>query len=268
VNAQDDAISTLLRLSASTLTDLGCALSDGTLRYGFSSQALLAFVGNHAASVDDALRALRSGGLNESGLGLFCRTLGRALSERDATERTIQLILSGPEVAGTPVVDTKTTVLSLFEEATKEVLISSYVFHEAAQFFERLAEKYDLNPTFRVTFLVDLSHLRELPTMPVSVLARSFASNFREHHWPGRRMPEIWHDPRSFTAGSGGGILHAKTIIVDRQAAFITSANFTGAAQSRNIEVGVLLRQPQIAARLHAYFSGLIATGVLMKCEA
>ena len=29
------------------------------------------------------------------------------------------------------------------------------------------------------------------------------------------------------------------------------------------LEAGVLIRQPRIAARLHAYFSGLIATGVL-----
>ena len=57
--------------------------------------------------------------------------------------------------------------------------------------------------------------------------------------------------------------MHAKTVVVDRKVAFVTSANFTGAAQGRNIEAGVLLRQPSLAARLHGYFEGLIVTGVL-----
>jgi hypothetical protein len=48
-----------------------------------------------------------------------------------------------------------------------------------------------------------------------------------------------------------------------RRGVFITSANFTEAAQSRNIEVGVLLRQPTAAARLFAYFDGLMSTGIL-----
>lgn len=54
-------------------------------------------------------------------------------------------------------------------------------------------------------------------------------------------------------------------VVIDRKVAFITSANFTGAAQSRNIEAGVLLRQPRIATRLHGYFEGLIGTGVLRR---
>jgi phosphatidylserine/phosphatidylglycerophosphate/cardiolipin synthase-like enzyme len=57
--------------------------------------------------------------------------------------------------------------------------------------------------------------------------------------------------------------MHAKTVVFDRNVSFVTSANFTGAAQGRNIEAGVLLRQPSLAARLHGYFGGLNGTGVL-----
>jgi phosphatidylserine/phosphatidylglycerophosphate/cardiolipin synthase-like enzyme len=161
--------------------------------------------------------------------------------------------------------DTKTTVMSLFEEATEEVFITSYVFHEAAEFFALLAEKSDANPNFRVTFVVDLTHRREAPNQPLSLIAQSFANDFQKKHWRGERPPEIWHDPRLFeSAHAEGGIFHAKTVIIDRKVAFITSANFTGAAQSRNIEAGVL-RQPRTAARLHDYFSGLIRTGVLRR---
>jgi phosphatidylserine/phosphatidylglycerophosphate/cardiolipin synthase-like enzyme len=266
MSAQDEAVGVLLRLPSTTLAELGRALSGGTLRHGFSRQALLPFAGDQAGEVEQALRSLAAAGFNLTTAALLCESLARALAERDATERSIQLVLSGPEVAGTPVVDTRTTVLSLFEEANEEVMISSYVFHEAAEFFQRLAEKHDADPNFRVTFIVDLTHRREASNQPLSLVAQSFAANFQKKHWPGQRAPEIWHDPRGFAAvESGGGVLHAKTVIVDRKTAFITSANFTGAAQSRNIEAGILLRQPRTAARLHAYFSGLIATAVLRR---
>lgn len=44
--------------------------------------------------------------------------------------------------------------------------------------------------------------------------------------------------------------MHAKCVVTDETAAFLTSANFTEAAQERNIEVGLLSREPRIAAAL------------------
>lgn len=264
MSVQDEAISILLRLPSATLVELGRALSGGNLRHGFSRQTLQPFTGDQTGEVEQALRVLSTVGFNVATSGIFCESLGRALAERDATERSIQLVLSGPQVVGTPVLDTRTTVLSLFEEATEEVIISSYVFYEAVEFFRRLAEKHDSIPSFRVTFVVDLSHRREPGDSPVSVQAKTFANDFLTKHWPGKRSPEIWYDPRAFEE-QYGGVLHAKTVVVDKKVALITSANFTGAAQSRNIEAGVLIRQPRIAARLHSYFLGLMTTNALRR---
>lgn len=261
-----EATSALMRLPAATLMALGSALESGTLRHGFSKQGLVPFCGEAANSVDPALRLLCASGFTTMTAGVLCQALGRAIAERDATERSIQLVLSGPEVVGTPVVDTKTTVLSLFEEARQEVLITSYVFHKAAGLFSLLAQKHDQNPNFRVTFVVDLTHSRRSTEDTATKLAQAFGANFCKHHWPGTRHPEIWHDPRCFENAEGErGILHAKTVIVDRKIAFITSANFTEAAQARNIEAGVLIRQPRVANRLHGYFAGLIATNILRR---
>jgi hypothetical protein len=266
MNSNDEAISVLLRLPSSTLIELGRALSDGTLRHGFSPQTLLSFAGDQAKQVDQAFRNLMTSGFGIATAGLLCQGLGRALAERDQNERNVQLVLSGPEVPGTPVVDTRTTVMSLFEEACEEVLISSYVFHDAAEFFKRLAAKHDENPAFRVIFLVDLSHRRGQSRLPISLVTPAFLSEFKAKHWPGKRAPQIWHDPRAFDdAESSKGVLHAKTVIVDRQTAFITSANFTGAAQTRNIEAGILVRQPRVTAQLYSYFSGLMETGELRR---
>ncbi|MBM3793880.1 MAG: hypothetical protein FJW31_07380 [Acidobacteria bacterium] len=259
-----EATAILLRLPAALLAGLGVALESGTLRHGFSQKTLHPFCGDAAPAVEQALRHLAHVGFSTATAGMLCQGLGRALAERDDAERSLQLVLSGPEVVGIPVVDTKTTVLSLFQEAQQEVLITSYVFHQAAAFFSMLARKHDADPAFRVTFIVDLTHSRKSPEDSIAKMAPAYGANFRKQHWPGRRPPEIWHDPRGFEpAAADRGVLHAKTVIVDRKIVFITSANFTEAAQARNIEAGVLIRQPRIAQRLHDYFTGLITTNVL-----
>ena len=48
------------------------------------------------------------------------------------------------------------------------------------------------------------------------------------------------------------GSLHAKCVVVDRSTALVTSANFTEAAQHRNIEAGLLIRHQGIQRRFPA----------------
>jgi phosphatidylserine/phosphatidylglycerophosphate/cardiolipin synthase-like enzyme len=56
--------------------------------------------------------------------------------------------------------------------------------------------------------------------------------------------------------------MHAKCVVVDEAAAFITSANFTAAAQQRNVEVGVLVRDVDFATRVAAQWRTLAARGM------
>jgi phosphatidylserine/phosphatidylglycerophosphate/cardiolipin synthase-like enzyme len=60
-------------------------------------------------------------------------------------------------------------------------------------------------------------------------------------------------DPASATRAS----LHAKVLIVDRRSALVTSANFTDAAQKRNVETGVLITYRPFVIRLADTFAGL-----------
>ena len=46
---------------------------------------------------------------------------------------------------------------------------------------------------------------------------------------------------------------------------FVTAANFTEAAQARNIEVGVLLDHPALAQSLGAQFQGLQESGGVLR---
>ena len=59
------------------------------------------------------------------------------------------------------------------------------------------------------------------------------------------------------------GVLHAKAVVADGEAVFMTSANLTDAAFDRNIELGILIRDRALAASVTSHFRGLIDREVL-----
>jgi phosphatidylserine/phosphatidylglycerophosphate/cardiolipin synthase-like enzyme len=92
------------------------------------------------------------------------------------------------------------------------------------------------------------------------------SDTFRDKSWPGERLPEVFHDPRSLgNEGEKRACLHAKCIVVDEDRAFITSANFTEAAHERNIEASVFIRDTILARALRAQFNTLVDHGALKR---
>jgi phosphatidylserine/phosphatidylglycerophosphate/cardiolipin synthase-like enzyme len=61
--------------------------------------------------------------------------------------------------------------------------------------------------------------------------------------------------------------LHAKCIVVDRRWSFITSANFTEAAQERNIEAGVLIEDSNLSAAVENQLDGLVTSGSVRRID-
>jgi len=91
-----------------------------------------------------------------------------------------------------------------------------------------------------------------------SEILREFADSLRRR-WPGPRLPLAYYDPRSLAMSPAErATWHAKVVLVDDETAFVTSANFTEWAQQRNVEAGVLVRNPSVARQLRQQFEGLI----------
>ena len=258
-----------LELPASTLRELSEALHSGTLRYGISTGLLTPYMGGIANVYAPLLRSLIESGCSTNALAAIFMALHAAKGRVEQCDNDFYLTLSGPDIPSIPVVDTPTVVRSLFEEARQEVLVASYVFMNAQELLAPLAEKMKEDPTFRVRFVVDLSHQRKQHDEPLPIIANRFKSHFLRTFWNGIRAPEFWHDPRAFHPGDSrnAGVMHAKFVIIDRAAALVTSANFTEAAQNRNIEAGVIFRSTHQVGRLRDYFDGLIATGNLVQVQ-
>jgi phosphatidylserine/phosphatidylglycerophosphate/cardiolipin synthase-like enzyme len=175
-----------------------------------------------------------------------------------------ELVLSGPDVPGVPTEDTAAAFQTLVQEAQQEILLVGYAVYGGDRIFEPLAERMRVNPGLRVTFCLDIARKIGDTSLDSEVVQR-YAHEFRQKHWPWETIPELYYDPRALAITSmARASLHAKCVVVDRKAALITSANFTEAAQYRNIELGLLVHHAPIARRIADYFEGLQKLGLLI----
>jgi hypothetical protein len=260
--SHDSGLEVLLTSTPRALEALAVALREGSLRQSVTRGLVENVVGGEVSRIYPPLAAAFAAGCPPSVLADMCEAFARVLESRVVERDGTDLVLSGPDVPGVHVVDTATVARSLFREAQSDVIVCSYVIFLDKEFFAELAQRHDADPTLRVRLIVDVSHGRHDETEPMALAANRFRQRFLEQCWVGKRAPELYHDPRGFSdKAETRGVMHAKVIIVDEAAALVTSANFTAAAQRRNIEAGVLFRDRHQVKRLRTYFEGLIARG-------
>lgn len=256
----------LHQLSPVSLRALAGSLRGGLLAGGLSRYAAQQIAGPRAGALEICLESLLRTGMTPAHIALMAEALADSRDRQGEVDALFDLVLSGPDVPGIPTADTAAVMHALIEQATEEVLLVGYAVHNGRKLFPRLAEKMAEVPGFRVVFCLDIAR-KYGDTSLASEIVRRFIHEFRTHHWPWPELPELYYDPRSLDdSRDQPSSLHAKCIVVDRRVALVTSANFTEAAQQRNIEAGVLVRYPPFAERLAGFFEGLQASGRLARC--
>lgn len=255
----------LCLLSSEDLRLLAGALRSGRVAPPFSSAQLRRYVPDRQADqiAAEFNRAVLDG-VRPAVLADFLDVLVRDRTQRPAAEELIDLVWTGPEAAGIVNRETAVVVRELFQGARESVLIAGFAVYQGQTIFKTLAERMDQNPQLGVRMFLNIQRPLHDQSSD-SELVRRFAERFARQEWPGRRFPEMYYDPRSLEADfARRASLHAKCVIVDDREAFVSSANFTEAAQTKNIEVGVLLRSPDFARRLSEHFETL-ASNHLVK---
>ena len=249
-------------LTDTDLNALAMALRSGRLTPPFT----VASVGRCSAAssavlVSDRLQLLSDEGLAPRHIALLVDMI---LQTRLRQTDEIDLVWTGPEVPGTANRDTGVVVRELFSSARESVLVAGYSIHQGRGVFRSLADRMAAIPCLSVRLFLDVQRPHQ-DTTPAEALLAKFARRFREKEWPGDTFPHVFHDPRSLELDTQKrSSLHAKCVVVDREVAFVSSANFTEAAQVRNIEAGVLIRSPMFANRLAQHFETLATAGILL----
>jgi phosphatidylserine/phosphatidylglycerophosphate/cardiolipin synthase-like enzyme len=186
--------------------------------------------------------------------------------QRRADAETIELVTSGPEGPGIANRDTSVVLRGMFAQAESSVLVAGYAVYQGQRVFQALADRMQQLPGLQVRMFLDIQRAYGDTTM-ASLLMRRFAERLRTEQWPADHpLPDVYYDPRSLDLESEQrACLHAKCVIVDAHHVFVSSANFTEAAQQRNIEVGLLVRSVRLAKQLTDHFDTLVGSGALVR---
>lgn len=213
--------------------------------------------------VRNGLGALEQQGMSGPAIAAWIRGV------EEATSRMLRpdLVWSGPEVPGLHSRDTRRVYEELLGSAERSVLATTYAFFDGPKAFQVLAARLDKKPGLQATLLLNIQRKRG-DTTKADDLVRRFADRFWSTDWPGMSRPNVFYDPRALELDGPAGVLHAKAVVVDNEAVFVTSANLTEAALDRNIEMGLLVRDRALAASVATHFHTLIERGLLHPLPA
>jgi phosphatidylserine/phosphatidylglycerophosphate/cardiolipin synthase-like enzyme len=247
------------------LDALAHALLDGRVGGQFSRGSIqLAGFGEGAARFLDGVR-----GTAPHVVAWMLQRLSRERSRADDRYASVaSLVWSGASEGQQGIRDTKVVLDGIFSRAESHVLIATYVIYDGLSVFARLADRLRERPEIQVDLYVNLPSESGRDDEEAADVEH-FIQSFERKHWPHDvPLPAIHYDPETRKHGAKRATLHAKCVVVDRRWAFVTSANFTEAAQERNIEAGVLLEHPRLAESLAGQFEALKKSGRLKKMAA
>lgn len=255
----------LAKLGEADLRALAAAIRSGRLGTPFGMSAVQRITGQSvAAAVGEALRILSLEGCTPGGLASCLEVIADSVTARSSVEDKIQLVMTGPEGRAYHR-DTAVVVQDLFRRAERSVLVAGYAFYQGKDVFEELGRRMDELPDLHVRVFLNVARKAEDTGSPAEIVS-GFVQKFKAHNWPaGCRLPELYYDCRSLVAAEGPVSLHAKCIVVDGREIFISSANFTEAAQHRNIEVGVLVVSTALARQATEFFDAMVGEHVCLR---
>jgi len=257
----------LLSLSPAELRTIAASLRSGRLSTPYSASSLDRYLAEPlAAPVSAELQAMADAGMQPVAIAYSLELLASAFSERPSIDGMIDLVMTGPPIAGQGNRDTSVVVSDLFRNAEESILIAGYAVYQGQKVFHDLAERMAERPAVTARMFLDVQR-RPGDTSASAEIVRRFAHRFQSEEWPlGTRYPEVFYDPRALSpARSKRAALHAKCVVADNEHVFVSSANFTEAAQERNVEVGLLVHSTSVAERLTHFFDALTASGHLLR---
>ena len=252
--------------SRSALETIARALADGRLSGPYSVGGLWRYVPKvDLSGLAKELSRLESAGMPPAHIAEVLLAVSAERKLREAASDRVELVWTGPETSGSQSRETSVLVRELFAAATRTVLISSYTVYLGKEVFETLAARMDEIGDLRVLLFLNVPPPHGTEFDPDTV-ARDHFREFLKKNWPAKRQPELYYDRRALAKkGDERGVIHAKCVVIDGHTALVTSANFTEAAHTRNIEAGVLVRDPAFATSLEQQFTSLVSAGVLTR---
>lgn len=250
----------LLSLAPTELNALAASIRSGRVTLPCSAHSLQRIVGTEeGGSISRRLEALASLGMSVEAMSACLELVALSVASRPPLEDLVDLVTTGPEAGGVANRSTAAVVSDLFRNAQRSVLIAGYAIYQGQKVFQSLAERMGQHSDLQVRMFLDVPRVHGDTSSIRTQIAR-FVRTFKTSQWPKEApMPYVYCCEQIMETQAGKpGSLHAKCIVVDNEHVFVSSANFTQAAQSRNIEVGLLVRSVVLSERLTRFFEALV----------
>jgi putative cardiolipin synthase len=176
------------------------------------------------------------------------------LVQADAAARRSEVVVSGPASSSVPVRLTSAVISGVIRDCRTSLLIVSFA-------------------AFGVMGVIaELHHAAERGVRIDLVLESAEADGGALHGPLGasaafeaiRRKATFWAWPaaRRPMTGASRAAMHAKLVAADAKVALLSSANLTDKALGDNLEVGLLVRDPDVVRRIVGHFRSLMRPGI------
>ena len=204
----------------------------------------------HRKLIADFGAAARTAGLSSGEIAAALLSAATT-AENFFAENAVDILWTGPTTTAVPVRRMEQSLCELIDSAREKVLIVSFVAYKAEKVYSAIRSAIERG--VRVSFLTEASkeHGGSLEVDPADLLKKKFPEA-EFYRWDNV-------DP------SHPAVVHAKCAIADESRALVTSANLTGAAMDKNMELGLMISSRRISSRMAAHFAALVTEHVLKK---
>ena len=191
-------------------------------------------------------------------MALLLQSVSAALAYQRQKQK-IELTWTGPHSSHVNLRRTDQALTELIHRAKKRLLIVSFAVYKAANILAALEKAAERG--VEITIVIESPEVSEgkIAYSTLRALGVPLREKSKVFIWPQAKRPT--------TPDGKTGSLHAKVGLADATHIYISSANLTDYAMTINMEMGLLLKNPELAASIEQHFDDLIARQVLMEVE-
>jgi cardiolipin synthase len=170
-------------------------------------------------------------------------------------EHHIELLWGGPAPdTAIPARRIDQALYDLIANAKHEILLVTFAAAQIGRLTVELRRAVQGGVKVRLILEFEESSEGQLSYDALKAFPKALIDTVEVYYWP--------VDKRTRNQAGRPGKLHAKVAIVDN-VALVSSANLTDDAFSRNLEVGIMVRNSEFAALTKTYFESLVAEATL-----
>jgi len=200
-------------------------------------------------------------------IAIVMELLATERARQQSDHDKIQMVWTDPYQDGPCARDTGVLARELLGQATRSLLITTFSISRNSTTFQPVSEAMNRNPNLDVTIILNIDMSRQ--NLFGQSAADAFTKDFWMTKWPWPQRPKVFYDPRGTARNPmDRAIQHSKCIVADLERVFVTSSNYTESGQLRNVELGVVIRDGELAVRVVELFRNFIAQGYLLPLPA